>query len=168
MFAPGAPGGGAGWTNEVERWLLFRCRNSQERSGVTVREGPVRQFWQPQVYQPATRVAGRCLRSRRATSTSACNSSGPTTLAPRRACTAQGRMDTSTQMQDFAADSLHLQRGAIAAAIRDCDRPTGQGHRGCTDISVGSRCSQLDIRGSHPGDEGAIEAGRATDQEIYV
>jgi len=24
---------------------------------VTVREGPVRQFWPPQVYQPATRVA---------------------------------------------------------------------------------------------------------------
>jgi hypothetical protein len=27
------------------------------RSSVTVREGPVRQFWRPQVYQPATRVA---------------------------------------------------------------------------------------------------------------
>ena len=24
---------------------------------MTVREGPVRQFWRPQVYQPATRVA---------------------------------------------------------------------------------------------------------------
>jgi hypothetical protein len=57
MSAPGAPRGGAGWANEAERWLLFRCRNSQERSSVTVREGPVRQFWQPQVYQPATRVA---------------------------------------------------------------------------------------------------------------
>jgi len=53
----GSTGGGAGWANEVERWLLFRCRNSQERSSVTVREGPVRQFWRPQVYQPATRVA---------------------------------------------------------------------------------------------------------------
>jgi len=41
MFAPGSTGGGAGWANEVERWLLFRCRNSQERSSVPVREGPV-------------------------------------------------------------------------------------------------------------------------------
>jgi hypothetical protein len=40
--APGAPRGGAGWTNEVERRLLFRYRNSQERSSMTVREGPVR------------------------------------------------------------------------------------------------------------------------------
>jgi len=42
MFAPGEPRGGAGWANEAERWLLFRCRNSQERSSVPVREGPVR------------------------------------------------------------------------------------------------------------------------------
>jgi hypothetical protein len=61
MFAPGAPRGGEGWANEVERWLLFRCRNSQERSSATVREGPVHQFWRPQVYQPATRVAERLL-----------------------------------------------------------------------------------------------------------
>jgi hypothetical protein len=36
---------------------LFRCRNSQERPSATVREAPVRRFWRPQVYQPATRVA---------------------------------------------------------------------------------------------------------------
>jgi hypothetical protein len=53
----GSTEGGAGWVNEVERWLLFRCRNSQERSSMTVREGSVRQFWRPQVHQPATRVA---------------------------------------------------------------------------------------------------------------
>jgi hypothetical protein len=57
MFAPEAPGGSAGWANEVERWLLFRCRNSQERSSVTVRGARSAQFWRPQVYQPAIRVA---------------------------------------------------------------------------------------------------------------
>jgi hypothetical protein len=43
---------------------LFGCRNSQERSRATVREGPVRPFWRPQVYQPATRVAEPLLRRR--------------------------------------------------------------------------------------------------------
>ena len=133
MFAPGAPRGGAGWANEVERWLLFGCRNSQERSNVTVREGPGRQFRRPQVYRPG-HSGGRavaCDRDGRLRP-GACSGSGPATLAPRRACTAPGRMDTSTQRRDFAADSLQMQRGAIAAAIRDCGRSTGQGYRGYT------------------------------------
>ena len=133
---------------------------------MTVREGPVRQFWRPQVYQPATRVAepllaidtsdfDRCLQLVGAShALAAAGMYGP------------GRVGTSTQRRDFAADSLQMQRGAIAAAIRDCGRPTGQGHRGCTDISVCSRCSQLDTRGSHPGDEGVVETGRATEQKI--
>jgi hypothetical protein len=70
------------------------------------------------------RLPSRCLRSRRATSTGACSSSGPARLAPRRACTAPGRVGTSTQRRDFAADSLQMQRDAITDAIRDCS--TGQ------------------------------------------
>jgi hypothetical protein len=30
-------------TNEVERWLLIRCRNSQEGPKATISEGPIRQ-----------------------------------------------------------------------------------------------------------------------------
>src|ERR1700720_2632540 len=105
MFTPGAPRGGEGWANEGKRWLLFRCRNSQERSSVTVREGPVRQFWRPQVYQPATRVAepllaidtsdfDRCLQLVGAShALAAAGMYGP------------GRVGTSTQRRDFAADS---------------------------------------------------------------
>ena len=64
---------------------------------MTVRVGPVRQFWWPQVYQPATRVAEPLL----AIETSDFDQclqlvGGPATLAPRRACTAPGRMGTST------------------------------------------------------------------------
>jgi hypothetical protein len=70
------------------------------------------------------RLPSRCLRSGRATSTGACSSSGPATLAPRRASAAPGRVGTSTQRRDFAADSLQMQRDAITDAIRDCS--TGQ------------------------------------------
>ena len=36
MHVGEAPIGGAGWPDEVERWLLFRYKNSQERPRATV------------------------------------------------------------------------------------------------------------------------------------
>jgi hypothetical protein len=44
---------------------------------VTVREGPVRQFWRPQVYQPATPVAEPLLAIETSDFDQRCSSSGP-------------------------------------------------------------------------------------------
>jgi hypothetical protein len=166
MFAPEAPGGGAGWANEVERWLLFRCRNSQERSSVTVREGPVRQFWPPQVYQPATRVARAvaCDRDERFRPVLAARRGQPRSrrgghVWRRAGWILQLRGEISLQIRCRCSEAQSPLQSMIALG------QPASGHRGCPEIGVCSRCSQPDSHGSSPA-IGVVEAGRASDQEI--
>jgi len=158
----GSTGGGAGWANEVERWLLFRCRNSQERSSVPVREGPVHPILAAASLPTVCRGVG-CNRDERLRPVLAARRGQPRSrrgghVRRRAGWVLQLRGEILLQIRCRCSEAQSPLQFVIAAGQR------GRGHRGCTDISVCSRCSKLDTRGSHPGDEGVVEAGRATDQ----